>query len=151
MARLISLLLACVTTTNATSSLTVAKVDADVRVPNVSFAEKVNTAVLQVHTAGPSFLLFGFPKCGTTTLWDWIEQHPKIKRKTGPHGMAKEIHSLDNAGGTPRGEGQIDYDGCGFKPIESFEGMPGAFLRGRGPVWPGRGNTAALPPGPSSD
>ena len=118
MARLISLLLACVTTTNATSSLTVAKVDADVRVPNVSFAEKVNTAVLQVHTAGPSFLLFGFPKCGTTTLWDWIEQHPKIKRKTGPHGMAKEIHSLDNAGGAPRGEGQIDYDG--WQPEASF-------------------------------
>jgi len=118
MARLISLLLACVTTTNATSSLTVAKVDADVRVPNASFAEKVNTAVLQVHTAGPSFLLFGFPKCGTTTLWDWIVQHPKIKRKTGPHGMDKEIHSLDNAGGGPRGEGQTDYDG--WQPEASF-------------------------------
>ena len=46
MARLISLLLASVTTTDATSSLTVAKVDADVRVPNASFAKKVNTAVL---------------------------------------------------------------------------------------------------------
>ena len=82
MARLISLLLACVTTTDATSlssPLTAAKVDADVRVPNASFAKKVNTAVLQVHTPGPSFLLFGFPKCGTTTLWDWITQHPKIK------------------------------------------------------------------------
>ena len=42
MARLISLLLASVTTTDATSSLTVAKVDADVRVPNASFAKKVN-------------------------------------------------------------------------------------------------------------
>jgi uncharacterized MAPEG superfamily protein len=41
--------------------------------------------------------------------------------------------------------------GCGFKPIESVEGIPGAFLRGRGPVWPGRGNTAALPPGPSGE
>ena len=37
--------------------------------------------------------------------------------------------------------------------IESFhfEGIPGAFFRGRGPVWPGRGNTAALSPGPSSE
>ena len=105
MARLI--LLACVTTTNATSltsSLSAAKVDADVRVANASFAEKVNTAVLQVHTAGPSFLLFGFPKCGTTTLWDWITQHPKFK------GKGKEIHSLDNSH-PPRGEGQVDYDG----------------------------------------
>ena len=63
MARLISLLLACVTTTDATSlssPLTAAEVDADVRVPNASFAKKVNTAVLQVQTPGPSFLLFGF-------------------------------------------------------------------------------------------
>ena len=51
--------------------------------PNASLAEKANTAVLQVHTAGPGFLLFGFPKCGTTTLWDWITQHPKIKGKGG--------------------------------------------------------------------
>ena len=37
--------------------------------------------------------------------------------------------------------------------IESFhfEGIPGAFFRGRGPVWPGRGNTAALSPGPSNE
>ena len=97
MARLIGLLLA--------SSLTV-EVDAGVQVPNAPSADKVNTAIL--HTAGrpgPSFLLFGFPKCGTTTLWAWITQHPKIKVLKG-----KEIHSLDNAD-TPRGRGQIDYDG----------------------------------------
>ena len=116
MARLISLLLACVATTDATSlssPLTAAEVDADVRVPNASFAKKVNTAVLQVHTPGPSFLLFGFPKCGTTTLWDWITQHPKIKgkRKSSRGWISKEIHSLDTAWGSPRGEGQIDYDG----------------------------------------
>ena len=121
MARLISLLLACVTTTDATSlssPLTAAKVDADVRVPNASFAKKVNTAVVQVHTPGPSFLLFGFPKCGTTTLWDWITQHPKIKGKEAAEvAYLKEIHSLDN-GGSPRGEGQIDYDG--WQPEASF-------------------------------
>jgi len=120
MARLISLLLACVTSTDATSlssSLTVAKVDADKRVPNASFAKKVNTAVIQVHTPGPSFLLFGFPKCGTTTLWDWITQHPKIKGKEGRKKLMKEIHSLDSAG-SPRGVGQIDYDG--WQPEESF-------------------------------
>ena len=100
MVRFISLLLASVTTTYATSSLTAAKVDADVRVPNASFAKKVNTAVLQVQTPGPSFLLFGFPKCGTTTLWDWITQHPKIKGKEGRTRVMKEIHSLDN-GGSP--------------------------------------------------
>ena len=83
------------------------EVDPNVHVPNASFAEKLNTAVLQVHTAGPSFLLFGFPKCGTTTLWSWIIQHPKVKI-TLLH--SKEIHSLDNAG-TPRGEGHPDYDG----------------------------------------
>ena len=97
MAWLIGLLLA--------SSLTV-EVDAGVQVPNAPSADKVNTAIL--HTAGrpgPSFLLFGFPKCGTTTLWAWIIQHPKIKVLKG-----KEIHSLDNAD-TPRGRGQIDYDG----------------------------------------
>jgi hypothetical protein len=55
-------------------ALFTADVDADVHVP------KVNTAILQVHTPGPSFLLFGFPKCGTTTLWDWITQHPKLSR-----------------------------------------------------------------------
>ena len=113
MARLlIALLLACVTTTNATSlssPLTVAKVDADVRVPNASFAKKVNTAVLQVHTPGPSFLLFGFPKCGTQTLWDWITQHPKIKGKgeSSRGWIPKEIHSLDKAD-LPRGEGQVE-------------------------------------------
>ena len=97
MAWLIGLLLA--------SSLTV-EVDAGVHVPNAPSADKVNTAIL--HTAGrpgPSFLLFGFPKCGTTTLWAWITQHPKIKVLKG-----KEIHSLDNAD-MPRGVGQIDYDG----------------------------------------
>jgi hypothetical protein len=31
-----------------------------------------------------------------------------------------------------------------------FEGIPGAFLRGRGPVWAGRGSSTALSPGPSS-
>ena len=114
MARLlIALLLACVTTTNATSlssPLTAAEVGADVRVPNASFAKKVNTAVLQVHTPGPSFLLFGFPKCGTTTLWDWITQHPKItgKGKSSRGWISKEIHTLDNVGASrPRGEGQI--------------------------------------------
>lgn len=56
-------------------------------------AYKVNTAVAQVHTAGPSFLLFGFPKCGTSTLWNWIAQHPKVK--TGRGKYTKEIHSLD--------------------------------------------------------
>ena len=122
MARLISLLLACVTTTDATSlssPLTAAKVDADVRVPNASFAKKVNTAVVQVHTPGPSFLLFGFPKCGTTTLWDWITQHPKIKgkRESRRGWIPKEIHSLDN-GGSPRGVGQVDYDG--WQPEASF-------------------------------
>ena len=121
--RLISLLLACVTTTNATSltpSLTAAKVDADVRVPNASFTKKVNTAVLHVHTPGPSFLLFGFPKCGTTTLWDSITRHPKIKGKGGVNRrgwIEKELHSLDN-GHSPRGEGQVNYDG--WEPEESF-------------------------------
>jgi hypothetical protein len=35
---------------------------------------------------------------------------------------------------------------CGFKPIESLRVTvyQVAFLRGRGPVWPGRGNTTAL-------
>ena len=124
MARLlIALLLACVATTNATSlssPLTAAEVDADVRVPNASFAKKVNTAVVQVQTPGPSFLLFGFPKCGTTTLWDWITQHPKIKgkRESSRGWISKEIHSLDTAWGSPRGEGQVDYDG--WQPEASF-------------------------------
>ena len=109
MAGLISLLLPCTTdATSLPSSLTVAKVDADVQVPNASFAKKVNTAVLQVPTPGPSFLLFGFPKCGTTTRWDWITQHPKIKgkRESRRGGIPKEIHSLDMNGlrGRPRGE-----------------------------------------------
>ena len=103
--------------TSLTPSLTAAKVGADKRVANASFAKKVNTAVLQVHTPGPSFLLFGFPKCGTTTLWAWITQHPKIKGKEGRTKVMKEIHSLDN-GGSPRGEGQIDYDG--WQPEEGF-------------------------------
>ena len=60
--------------------------------------------MLQVQTPGPSFLLFGFPKCGTTTLWDWITQHPKIK---GKGEWTKEIHSLDKAD-LPRGEGQVE-------------------------------------------
>ena len=120
MARLISLLLACVTTTDATSltpSLTAAKVRADKRVPNASVAKKVNTAVIQVPTPGPSFLLFGFPKCGTSTLWDWITQHPKIKGKGSSTKVGKEIHSLDSAG-SPLGVRQIDYDG--WQPEASF-------------------------------
>ena len=119
MAGLISLLLPCTTdATSLPSSLTVAKVDADVQVPNASFAKKVNTAVLQVPTPGPSFLLFGFPKCGTSTLWAWVAQHPKVKTRPVDgipvrlHAgesvdLTKEIHSLDNAGHT----GQVDYDG----------------------------------------
>ena len=66
--------------------------------PNASVAKKVNTAVIQVPTPGPSFLLFGFPKCGTSTLWDWITQHPKIKGKGSRTKVGKEIHSLDSAG-----------------------------------------------------
>ena len=64
--------------TSLTPSLTAAKVGADKRVANASFAKKVNTAVLQVHTPGPSFLLFGFPKCGTNTLWDWIAHSTRL-------------------------------------------------------------------------
>ena len=82
---------------------------------NQSFAQKVNTAVAQVHTAGPSFLLFGFPKCGTSALWSWIVQHPKVKTLHSGHG--KEIHSLDNAT-HPRGEKHGDYDG--WQPEAKF-------------------------------
>ena len=86
--------------------------------PNASFAKKVNTAVVQVHTPGPSFLLFGFSKCGTSTLWAWMAQHPKVKTRPidgippRVHAgesvdLTKEIHSLDNSGH----RGQVVYDG----------------------------------------
>ena len=141
MARLISLLLACTTdATSLPSSLTAAKVDADVRVPNASFAKKVNTAVLQVHTPGPSFLLFGFPKCGTSTLWAWIAQHPKVKTRPSDgipprvHAgesvdLTKEIHSLDNSGH----RGQVDYDG--WQPETRFSSrLPSSPMQAPGPA-----------------
>ena len=43
----------------------------------------------------PGFMLLGFPKCGSTSLFDLIHQHPQIKRRLP---WFKEIHSLDATG-----------------------------------------------------
>jgi hypothetical protein len=40
-------------------------------------------------------MLLGFPKCGSTSLFDLIHQHPQIKRRLP---WFKEIHSLDATG-----------------------------------------------------
>lgn len=57
----------------------------------------------------PNFMIIGFMKCGTTSLYDYMTQHPNILL-----GRKKEIHFFDNPDFDKLG---LDCYGANFPPI----------------------------------
>src|SRR5437763_8011759 len=51
----------------------------------------------------PDFMIIGFPKCGTTSLFDWICQHPCVKPPLRNGHLHKELYYFDY--NYQRGEG----------------------------------------------
>eukprot|EP00966_Prymnesium_polylepis_P173851 4021492-Prymnesium_polylepis.1 len=74
---------------------------------------RLNAAICTLDATGavsdvwhpPQLMLWGFPKCGTSSMYDWLCQHPQVMRS-----VDKETHAFDNshyAQGQP--EGHADW------------------------------------------
>jgi len=80
----------------------------------------------------PTFIIVGAPKCGTTALWSYLDEHPEVEmsRLKEPHFFTELQHDFGNGVGKPGPLRSITYR----NGIEWYAGLFGAkpLARARG-------------------